>query len=988
MKKTWLSIAVLLLTLVTSPWAFGQAGADSSKGSVSVSVLDSSGGVVPNATVTLSGPTGSRSVTTDSRGEAVFFGVIPETYTAKVEFKGFRATEIKNIVVRPNERSSLRAELQPGAVTEVVQVSENAARVDTTTTTVGSNISQDLYQNLPIARNITALFSLAPGVASGGGTGSANPSISGSSGLENLYIIDGINTTDTGYGAFGVWSNVYGSLGTGVNFDFVKEVQIKTGGFEAQYGQALGGVVNVVTKSGGNEFHGSIYAYTNPYWSEATYKQPNDSPRTSNPLTEIRGRHAFDFGVDVGGPLIKDKLFWYAAFNPSFSSLSRLGPVNFGTRTLGAQVWDTRNFNWTGKLNWDATAKHRFEGTAFGDPSRDPAGVHRSLVRDDLDSTSRNEYGTRNWAVKYNGVFTAKTLFQASFGWNHTYFTETPANNLYSVRDYTKPKANSAYTNVGGVGFLENNQGNNKQTNLTMTQLANFWGGHQFDLGYGFSSVDYAAIRLYSGPNWALPTANGIAASDVGKSVNGGFFYFYPTRTVGGVSRTNVYRQVRGNFSDPSVGTTTDYHSAYLQDAWQINKYITAKLGIRWEQQNIAGNFSGYTFAANWSPRLGVIVDPTGSRKTKLYANWGRFFEKIPQDLAVRAQSEEAGYLNGYFFGLPPTQANLVPGTVFSPTGTHPTIIAGGTKAQYQEEVVAGVEREFKGGWVVTGRFIHRSLKRMLEDISGITVEQALAGSGQEYVIANPSISMDIFNNATPCTSGPNCDTDSGYTRNSGLLGKDGKADGFPDGRRVYKAFELTAEKRFATGWSFFANYRLAKLFGNYEGLFRNDNGQSDPNITSLFDFANSPALADQFAVGVLPTDRRHIANFFGSYQFRQRWNFGLGYQVQSGTPISKFIAHPAYANAGELPVGGRGAFGRTAVQNYFDAKIEYVMPLKGDRYKLKFATDMFNLFNRKTLTAVDQNFELDGGIPSNDFLKPLAYHRPFYARFSARLEF
>jgi len=348
MRKTWLSIAVLLLlTLVTSPLAFGQVGADSSKGSVTVTVLDSSGGVVPNATVTLSGPAGTRTATSDSRGEAVFFGVIPETYTAKAEFKGFRATEIKNIVVRPNERAALRAELQPGAVTETVQVSENAARLDTTTTTVGSNISQDLYQHMPIARNVTALFSLAPGVADAGGTGSANPSISGSSGLENLYIIDGINTTDSGYGAFGVWSNVYGSKGTGVNFDFVKEVQIKTGGFEAQYGQALGGVVNVVTKSGGNEIHGSAYVYTGPYWSEAAYKQPNDAGRTSAPLTETRGRHAYDLGLDVGGPLIKNKLFWYGAFNPSFSSLARMGPVNFGTRALGTQSWDTRNFNCT-----------------------------------------------------------------------------------------------------------------------------------------------------------------------------------------------------------------------------------------------------------------------------------------------------------------------------------------------------------------------------------------------------------------------------------------------------------------------------------------------------------------------------------------------------------------------------------------------------------------------------------------------------------------
>jgi hypothetical protein len=325
---------------------------------------------------------------------------------------------------------------------------------------------------------------------------------------------------------------------------------------------------------------------------------------------------------------------------------------------------------------------------------------------------------------------------------------------------------------------------------------------------------------------------------------------------------------------------------------------------------------------------------------------------------------------------------------VGSPSGTEPTIIAGGTKAMYQEEIVAGVEHELPGGIVISGRFIHRDVKRIVEDISGITVEQALAGSGQQYVISNPSAALDIFHNAVTCTSGPNCDTESGYTLDSGQLGADGKPDGFPDARRLYKAFEFTAEKRFGNNWSLFGNYRLAKLFGNYEGLFRNDNGQSDPNITSLFDFAASPALADQFKVGVLPTDRRHIANIYGNYMFGKKLNIGLGWNILSGAPLSKLLAHPAYGNAGEIPSGGRGAFGRSPVQNYWNARAEYSLPIKSDTHVLKLAIDTFNLFNRKTVSNVDQNFELSGGLPNGDFLKPLAYARPFYARFSIRFQF
>lgn len=991
MKDRLLGTLFVLILLCGIPSVlYAQAGADTSKGSVSVEVLDASGAVIQNAAITLTGPTGSQKTSSDTRGQAVFYNLIPGTYSVKVEFQGFRAYEVHNIQVSAARRTPIQARLEPGTITETVSVTESAIRVDTSSTTTGANLTADTISNLPVARNITALFSLAPGAAPGGGTGSANPSISGATGLENQYIIDGINTTDQGYGAFGVWSNVYGSMGTGVNFDFVKEVQVKSGGFEAQYGQALGGVVNVVTHSGTNEVHGSVYAYTSPGWAEGTYRQPNEV-RVSQPSTEIHGRHAFDFGVNLGGPLVKDKFFWYGSFNPNFSTRDRMAPKGFALRDQGIIPSKTRNYNWVGKLNYELSTNHRLEGTAFGDPSRDPSGAHRALLRDDRNADSSNKYGTRNWAIKYNGLFGSNTLLNGSFAWNHSYFFETPEKDLYAYRNYAKPNISSAYTNEGGVGFMQNTEGDNRQYNVMFTRNLNVLGGHQVDIGYGFNQVRYDALRKYSGPDWALPSAQGIPASAVGKMVHGGFFYFYATRAVGGKTYQNVYRNTRGDFTDPTVATATDYQNAFIQDAWQINRYVTAKLGVRWEQQEINGNENKYTFAANWAPRLGVIVDPTGNRRTKIFANWGRFFEKIPQDLAVRAMSQESAYNGGYFFGLPPSQANLVPGSAFFPYGTEPTVIYGGTKAQYQEEIVAGIERELGSGLVVTARFIHRNLKRILEDISGVTVEANEAGVPQQFVLSNPSAALDIFHNPVPCSSGSNCNTedyDPGYTYDSGNLGSDGKPDLFPDPRRVYKAFELAAEKRFGNNWSLMANYRLAKLFGNYEGLFRNDNGQSDPNITSLFDFLYSSALGDQFKVGVLPTDRRHIANFYGNYLFRNRLNLGVGWNVMSGTPLSKFMAHPAYLNAGEVPIGGRGAFGRTPTQNYWDVKTEYTLPLQGDRHKLKLAADLFNVFNRKSITEIDQNAELSAGTENKDFLKPLTAHRPFYARFSIRLEF
>ncbi|HWR52797.1 MAG TPA: TonB-dependent receptor, partial [Bryobacteraceae bacterium] len=701
----------LLLLFVSAAAAFAQGRSDLSKGSISVEVIDPSGAIIQNATVIIAGPAGEQKATTDLRGQAVFFNLIPGRYKVRVEQAGFRAYESANVQVQAGQRAPISAQMEPGAVTETVQVTDTAATVDTTTTTTGSSINQDTFTNLPVGRNVVSLFSLSPGVVSSGDPtlGASNPSISGATGLENQYVIDGINATDQGYGAFGVFSNVYGSLGTGVNFDFVREVQIKTGGFEAQYGQALGGIVNIVTASGTNAIHGAVYGYMSPTWAEGSYRQPNAggfegfAPRISQPQTEVHSRNNRDIGFNIGGPFIHDRLFWYGSFNPSWNVVERMAPPNFGARAFGFVETKTRAYNWIGKLNFNITDNHHLEGTAFGDPSRQPvsvlgagAGVGHSLLRDDLNNASSTVYGSRNWGVKYNGLLGARTVLAATFGWNRTYFEETPAFNLFSVRNYGKPKVNAAYTWEGGVDYLENADGDNRQYSAMVTQNATLFGGHQIDLGYMYNDVDYNAWRGYSGPQWALPDAEGVRPEDVGKLVTGGRFYLYPSRTatqmgLQGVPGTqtfnNVYRVVRGNFSDPVVGTNTKYNAAFVQDAWQINRYLTAKLGVRWEQQKLSGTVNEYTFAGNWAPRLGFIIDPTGSRKTKIFANWGRFFEKIPQDLALRSMSEESDYRNIYSLGIPPAAGNLVPGTVGTPSGLTPTIIYGGTKSMYQEEI-------------------------------------------------------------------------------------------------------------------------------------------------------------------------------------------------------------------------------------------------------------------------------------------------------------
>jgi hypothetical protein len=213
---------------------------------------------------------------------------------------------------------------------------------------------------------------------------------------------------------------------------------------------------------------------------------------------------------------------------------------------------------------------------------------------------------------------------------------------------------------------------------------------------------------------------------------------------------------------------------------------------------------------------------------------------------------------------------------------------------------------------------------------------------------------------------------------------------------------EIEFNKRFSNNWQLLANWRIAKLEGNFEGHFRNDNGQTDPAISSLFDFTAGELglLGDQFAVGSLNTDRRHIVNIYGSYAFGEDnrikgLNLGAGLRMESGVPISEFLAHPVYLNAGEVPVGGRGKLGRTPFFTQLDLHADYPINLS-ERVKLVIIGDVFNVTNNRKLRLPDQFRESTAGQLNPDFGKPAisatnlnqGFHLPTNLRLGLRLDF
>lgn len=567
-------IGALALILAFAGVATAQ---ETTSGSISGEVRDTQGAAVPGATVTLTSAQGSKTLVTDSQGRFFAPFLTPGTYGVKVELTGFSPVERKNVAVRLGQRVELEFSLKVGDLQEVVEVVGAAPVVDTSSTTAGGVLDTDQLQRLPVGRNFTDTLYLVPGVSDSSGVGRANPSIGGGSGLENNYIVDGVNITDTGFGGVGSYNSVFGSLGSGVTTDFIKETQVKTAGFEAEYGQSTGGVVNVVTKSGGNAFSGSVFGYFRPSSLESDYKEfyaPNGTVQTS-------GRDEYDFGVSLGGPIVKDKLFFFGTFNPQFQNRSFIAPEGFPYRSLGDVERKRKIYSYAGKLTFQANSNHRFDASVFGDPSTGESGLQRQSTLRRLyyagnPGTSAIEggfseltYGGHNQTLRYDGIISPNWLIEASVAHASNKFEEVP-----EVDDWVFTDVRRVPNGVsGGLGGYERDKGSNTQFSLKSTNIFDLAGNHQLRYGFAYEDIEFTRDFDYSGPS--LPIADGR------RTLTGGPIQI---RTGGGAT---FYRATRGKLL-PTGPTDQKYYNFFAQDTWQLGR-LTLRPGVRYERQKLTG---------------------------------------------------------------------------------------------------------------------------------------------------------------------------------------------------------------------------------------------------------------------------------------------------------------------------------------------------------------------------------------------------------------
>jgi outer membrane receptor protein involved in Fe transport len=971
----------ILLALVIA--LSGVARGQETTGTISGRVTDAQGLAVPGVSVTVSGAQGSKQATTDGEGRFSMPFLTPGHYDVRAELSGFKSVEQKAITVALGQAVDVPLKLEVGGVTETVQVVGTTDVVNVNTTTTGANISSDLLQRVPVGRDIGSALYLAPGVSSSSTAGHANPSIAGGSGLDNQYVIDGVNVTNQGYGALGSYSIVFGSLGNATPFDFMQEIQVKTGGYEAEYGQATGGVVNVITKSGSNDVRGSGFGYWRPDQLESPWTQF----QSTNGSVQTVASRQYDAGIEAGLPLVRDRLFFFGAIDPGQDVLTLHAPAGFPLESLGDVDRVRNTLTYSTKATWQPGSHHRFDVSLFGDPSKGQNGPQRtsSLLVDNTASFSSIDYGGHNQTVRYNGVLGNNWLLEATFARALSRLSEAPSVDEWRITDTTV----TPNTVTGGIGLFEDNRSLNYQYAAKST---NVLGAHQLRYGVEYDNVDYSQFNNRTGPTFLAPdgrmTATGAQISVIADPSFG-----------------RIYRVTRANFNTGRA-TTQKYTSAFVQDSWHATDRLTVNPGLRYEQETLSGTLvDNFTLKNNWAPRIGATYDLTGDDRTKLFASYGRYYARIPNDLAARSLSADDGTSRADYFDAALTQPipnGVAAGNVtqhFQVQGVGADTIDPNAKLSYTNEYIVGVERELFRNTTFGVRYTYKNIGRVLEDVANapmVAYDLGVPGlSSVEYILTNPSSSTPVLESAQ-------------------FLGAS-----FDDPVHKYQALELTLNRRFTSNWMVMSSYRWSRLRGNFEGFYRDDNGQSDPGITSLYDFpTNDPSYTaigvPQFGyrgdirflgqTGILPLDRPHQVKVFGNYLFPVGLSLGAGLDLSSGAPLTPLAASPQYTNGGEIPEGPRGSGlqtidgfkTRTPFQNLVSLQASYQVKLNGAR-NITVLADVFNLFDTQTVLMYDQWTQLTGPADNPDFGKPVTqvlggappqFQTPRQIRFGIRFNF
>ena len=970
-------------------------------GKIFGTITDEQGTPLPGVTIEAISPklVGKGTTISDENGVYRIFALTPGIYKITFVLQGFKTVVRDGIIVEIEQSVKLNVVMPLGALKEEVTVIGQSPLVDVKSTVKGMTMTREVFESLPRGRDFDTLVAAVPGVQN-------EPllsgiSVDGASGSENMFYVDGTDITNL----------YYGVRGQGVAFEFVDEVQVKASGYQAEYGGSLGGVIHVLTRQGGNAFHGDVIAY---YSGSGLTGKERDSLRWAlyDPIVseyvnyqDLYGKDKVDrleAGFNLGGFIIKDRLWFYGSLLPVYNQTKR--HVKFEPSLIEGNYTRRDHFwNFQAKLTSEPFKFVRL-GASFVSNLNDYKG--NLPPRDGTGNPTDvwGDYGFRYpyWTAGAYADFTLGnnlllSLRGGSFYNNTTdqliqptgprYIHGGAGNSVFAdiPSQYVRPRG---WSNSAAINVAEKQLAQKSHIGGDLTYYLNFAGEHAWKFGaqwvrtaedwkVGLKYPDYPTIAFY----WDRPFI--YLGQDYGRGIYG--YYSVVGSEVTGPN--GIFYKVH-----------SDRWALYFQDSWTIKGKLTLNLGIRTESEYVP-NYSNdpalkgikpidFKFKDKLAPRLGFVYDVFGDANLKVFGSYGLYFDVMKLYFA-------GAYFGGWknvwaIYTLDTYEWDKIgkngyyPGTLLRTIDYLPPnldVADPSLKPMSQREISFGVEKKLRENLSATVRLVQKHLRYAVEDVGVIT------GAEVVFYMANPGY---------------------GYSRSTADGGRfDAKYPACPKAKREYWGLNLSLDKRLSDRWLGGFSYTWSRLTGNYSGLASSDEvswagARNEPNVERSFDtwyYAYDKNLGP--VDGPLATDRPHVFKLYGAYMFPFRLTVGALVNAMSGTPTTEY-----WSLEGNFMPYNRGNLGRTPFLWFANLYAEYSFRL--GKTLLSFNVNVDNVFNvattviyypyrtRYTLAVTEdqilsKNWQLEttpGYVPASAFMKPAGFYPPIAARLGVRWSF
>jgi hypothetical protein len=951
-------------------------------------VIDAQLAPLPGVSVEATSPklVGKATAVTDADGRFRLFSLPSGVYDVVFALQGFKTLKREGIIVQLSQTITLNVTLEQASIEEQVTVVGMSPLIDVKSTIKSQTMTKEVFMSLPRSRSFDGLISTVPGVQYDNRTGGL--SVDGATGTENMWYMDGADVSQVHLG----------TLAQGAVMELVEEVKVTASGYNAEFGGSMGGVVNVITRSGGNAFHGDIMAYYNDntrlmqgYAREYFRWNPANSNIAEyvndDSLYWGNGNNRDDYkryeGVfNLGGYIVKDRLWFFGSFNPVYYRTygfrffnSDLLPLP-NPQVLPQYRFYNKNLVFNGSIKLTAAP---IRGLRLGLSAVNNWSSYRGAIPSILGSSSKNYaynnegFDYPNWSAAFLADYTISNNFLASLraGYHLTNQNNQQIANRFTTISFDQSNSmfstdpffvtNPSLIRLGGAvnwsgsrTVFDHYKLEKYSSNLDLTYYMNLGGEHAWKAGVQLvrdgEDVFNAAVAPMVDIGWDQPCTE---LEAYGVPPTRGTYGYYRIRSSWRQAYGWAWKIHRNNWA------------LYLQDSWTIKGKWTVNAGLRTESEyiptfnpNVEAQYQKpikFGFGDKLAPRVGLVYDVFGDSSLKLFASFGIYNDVMKLYMAEGAFGGFKWQTDYYTLDNPNWSligANWATTGLGTPEGgpTQPAAVdqaAGGTYLgtldwrlpsfdTLQPNLKPVAQREISFG----------AEKKLTEDISvsarGIwkhllrTIEDIgiLTPAGEQYYEGNPGSPWIVDLFNRLQTSDVLGPLPSGMTY-------------WPQPKAIRNYYGLNLEliKRFSHNWQGGINYTLSLTKGNYGGLSSTDEfGRNSPNVERSFDLWFMMYEMDGTAVnGTLPQDRTHYIKAYGSYSFPIGLTIGVAAYGRSGNPISERVN---FNNSYIYPYG-YGNLGRLPFTAWADIYAEWAVKIAGKTFALN--AQINNVTNTKT---------------------------------------